>query len=173
MKTNNLKSSLPMLVALMLVSCATAPEKSRMIPYIDYSMFASSGRTLRITGVKGGEETGWDTPKIGNEAFREALLDTLEESTLFKEIFMDHAGDYELSAEIVAQKVVPGLTAYAALLVRYGFVESRTNQTVWQENIFSQNDAFGENQGKAVLEGVARDNLSQLIRKLAEILAEQ
>ncbi len=174
MKTReNLKGFLLLFVAVMLVSCATAPEKSKMIPYIDYSTLASSGRTLKITEVKGGEETGWDTPKIDNKEFKEALMDTLKKAGLFKEIFTDHAGDYELYTEIVSQKVVPGLTAYAALLVHYSMVETKTNQAIWTENIFSQNDAFGANQGKDAIEGAARDNLTQLIRKLAEILTQQ
>lgn len=169
----NLKSFLILFVAVMLVSCATAPKKNKMIPYVDYSTFASSGRTLKITEVKGGEETGWDIPKIDNKDFKEALMDTLKKAGLFKEIFIDHAGDYELYTEIVSQKVVPGLTAYAAIVVHYRMVETKTNQAIWTENIFSQNDAFGANQGKDAIEGAARDNLAQLIRKLAEIFTQQ
>ena len=117
MKTReNLESFALLFVAVMLVSCATAPEKDKMIPYVDYSTFAPSGCALRITEVEGGEETGWNIPKIDNKAFKEALMDALRKSGLFKEIFTDHAGDYELYTEVVSQKVVPGLTAYAALL---------------------------------------------------------
>ncbi len=174
MKTRkNLKSFPLLFVAVMLVSCATAPEKNKMVPYIDYSTFASSGRTLKITEVKGGEETGWDVPKIDNKSFKEALIDTLKKTGLFKEIFTGQPGDYELDAEIVSQKVQPGLTAYAALFVHYRLVETKTNQAIWNENIFSQNDAFGANQGKDVIEGAARDNLTQLIRKLSEILTQE
>ena len=169
----NLKSSLLLFVAVILVSCATAPEKNKMIPYIDYSTFTSSSRTLTITEVKGGEETGWDVSKIDNKSFKEAIIDTLKKSGLFKEIFTDQTGDYEVDTEIVSQKLQPGLTAYAALFVHYRLVETKTNQVIWTENIFSQNDAFGANRGKDVLEGAARDNLAQLTRKLAEILARQ
>jgi hypothetical protein len=172
-KRENLKSFLLLFVVVMLVSCATAPEKNKMIPYVDYSTFASSGHTLKITEIKGGEETGWDVPKIDNKSFKEALIDTLKKTSLFKEIFTEQTGDYELDAEIVSQKVQPGLTAYAALFVHYRLVETKTNQTIWTENIFSQNDAFGANQGKDAIEGSARDNLAQLIRKLSEIFAQQ
>lgn len=169
----NLKMFLFLLVAVMLVSCATAPEKNKMVPYIDYSVFASSSCTLKITEIKGGEATGWDVPKIDNETFKDALINTLRKSGLFTEIFTDHHGDYELDAEIVSQKVQPGLEAYAALFVHYRLVETKTNQTIWKENIFSQNDAFGANQGKDVVEGVARNNLTQLVRKLSEILTQK
>lgn len=173
MKTKeNLKISLLLFIAVVLVSCATAPEKNKMIPYIDYSTFASSSRTIKITEVKGGEET-WDVSRLDDKSFKEALIDTLKKSGLFKEIFTDQTSDYELDTEIVSQKLQPGLTAYAALFVHYRLVETKTNQVVWTENIFSQNDAFGANQGKDVLEGAARDNLAQLIRKLAEILTRQ
>jgi hypothetical protein len=174
MKTKeNLRNFLILFVALILVSCATAPEEKKMIPYIDFSTFSSSGRTIKIIEVKGGGETGWDVPKIDNTSFKEALVGTLKKSGLFKQILTDHTGDYQLDTEIVSQKIQPGLTAYAALFVHYRLIETKTNQVVWTENIFSQNDAFGENQGKDVLEGAARDNLAQLIRKLADILSRQ
>lgn len=178
--TESLKRFLLLFVAVILVSCATAPEKYKMIPYIDYSTFASSGRTLKITEVKGGEETtGWEVSKIDNKSFKEALIDTLRKSGLFKEIFTDQTGDYELDTEIVSQKLQLGLTAYAALFVHYRLIETKTHKVIWTENIFSQNDGFGgfggvgTNQGKDILEGAARGNLAQLMRKMAEILTRQ
>jgi len=169
----NIKSCLLSFVAVVLISCATAPEKNKMIPYIDYSTFTSSGRTVRITEVKGGEKTDWDVSKIDNKSFKEALIDTVKKSGLFKEVLTVRTGDYKLDTEIVSQKLQPGITAYAALFVHYSLVETKTNQVIWSENIFSQNDAFGENQGKDVLEGAARDNLARLIKKLAKILNQQ
>jgi hypothetical protein len=159
--------------AAMLVSCATAPEKSKMVPYIDYSTFVSSSRTLTIKEVKGGEETGWDTPRIDNKDFKEALIAALKKSGLFKEIFTENAGDYELYATIISQKVVPGISAYTALLVHYRMVDTKTNQDILTENIFSQINAFGENLGKDAIEAAARDNLAQLIRKLNELFTKQ
>jgi len=173
MKTKeNLKSFLLLFIAVILVGCAPAPEKIKMIPYIDYSTFTSSGRTIKITEVKGGGETR-DVSRIDNKTFKNALIDTLKKSNLFKEISTDQTGDYELNTEIISQKLEPGLTAYAALFVHYRLVKIKTKQVIWTENIFSQNDAFGANQGKDVLEGVARDNLAQLIRKLRDILTRQ
>ena len=170
---SSFRKFLLLFAALTLVSCATAPEESRMIPYIDFSTFSSSDRTLKIGEVKGGEETGWDVSKIDNKSFKEALIGTLNKSGIFKVIFTEKTGDYELNAEIVSQKLQPGLTAYAALFVHYSLIESKTNQVVWTENMFSQNDAFGANQGRDVLEGAARNNLAQLVKKLADILSQQ
>lgn len=155
------------------VSCAAAPEKSRMIPVVDYSTFGSTDRTLKVAEIKGGETTGWTVPKIDNTSLKQALIRTLNDSRIFKAIFTGQQGDYELDAEIISQKLEPGIEAYAALFIHYTLVETKTNQVIWTESIFSQNDGFGANQGKDVLEGAARDNLTQLVRKMAEILPRQ
>ncbi len=162
-----------LLATMILMSCATAAEKDKMVPYIDYSAFTACGHTLKISEIKGGEETTGEIPKIGNKSFQDALVDTLRKSGLFTAIYTDQTGDYELRTEIVSQKVEPGMTAFAALFVNYRLIETGTNHAVWTENIFSQNDAFGANHGKDVLEGVARDNLAQMVRKLASILNQQ
>lgn len=172
MKTKkNVKSFLILSIAMILVGCAPTVEKIKMVPYIDYSTFTSSGRTIKVTEVKGGGEETLGYSKIDNESFKEALLETLKRSNLFKGIYTNKTSDYELHTEIISQKVEPGISAYAALYVHYTLVRTHTRQIIWSENIFSQNNAFGANQGKDVLESVARDNLAQLVRNLSVILA--
>lgn len=174
MKTKeNLKSFFLVIIVMLLVGCAPSAEKIKMVPYIDYSTFTSSGRTIQITEVKGGGEETQGLSRIDNKSFKEALIDTLKRSNLFKGIYINQTGDYLLHTEIISQKVEPGISAYAALYVHYSLVKIKTKQVIWSENIFSQNNAFGANQGKDVLESVARDNLAQLIRKLRKILARQ
>lgn len=174
MKTKGFLKGLVLLgIAGIFASCAAVPEKSKMIPVIDYSTFGSTDRTLKIADINGGETTGWTVPKIDNESFKQALIRTLNDSRIFKAVFTGQQGDYELDTEIISQKLEPGIEAYAALFIHYRLVETKTNQVIWTENIFSQNDGFGAHQGKDVLEGAARDNLTQLVRKIAEILPPQ
>ena len=167
----NLKRFLLVFIAIIFVGCAPTAEKIKMVPYIDYSIFTSSGKTIQITEVKGGGEETQGLSRIDNKSFQEALLDTLRKSNLFREVYTNQTAYYKLNTEIVSQKVEPGISAYAALYVHYSLVKIPTKQVIWSENIFSQNNAFGANQGKDVLESVARDNLAQLIRKLGYILS--
>lgn len=154
-------------ISFILVGCAPSAENIKMVPHVNYSTFASSGRTLTIRGVTGGGEETPGMAKIKNESFQEALVETLKRSHLFKGIYLNKPADYKLHTEIVSQKVEPGLTAYAALFVHYTLIRTKTNEIIWSENIFSQNNAFGANQGKDVLESVARDNLAQLLKRLS------
>jgi hypothetical protein len=164
------KNYLFIFISLILVGCAPSTENIKMVPHVDYSIFTSSTRTVTIRGVTGGGEETLGMAKIKNESFQEALLETLKRSHLFKGVYLNKAADDELHTEIVSQKVQPGLSAYAALFVHYTLISTKTNKIIWSENIFSQNNAFGANQGKDVLESVARDNLAQLLKRLSSVL---
>ena len=166
----NIKNFLLVFIGIILVGCAPSAENIKMVPYVDYSTYTSSGRTIKITQVKDRGEETLGISRIDNESFQEALHMTLRRSKLFKGVYTNKVADYELHTEIVSQKVEPGISAYAALYVHYSLVRTSTRKIIWSENIFSQNNAFGSNQGKDILESVARDNLAQLIRKLRKIL---
>jgi hypothetical protein len=64
------------------------------------------------------------------------------------------------------------------LFVNYRLVETKSNQEVWKDNILSQYDAkfeaasYGVERAKKANEGAVRNNLSQLIKKLSDILSK-
>lgn len=166
----DVKRILLVFISLILVGCAPSAENIKMVPYVDYSTFTSSGRTIQIVQVKNRGEETLGVSKIDKESFQEALYMTLRRSKIFKGVYTNKVADYELHTEIVSQKIEPGISAYAALYVHYTLVRSHTRKIIWSDNIFSQNNAFGANQGKDVLESVGRDNLAQLVKKLNTIL---
>lgn len=166
----DVKRILLVFISLILVGCAPSAENIKMVPYVDYSTFTSSGRTIQIVQVKDRGEETLGVSKIDKESFQEALYMTLRRSKIFKGVYTNKVADYELHTEIVSQKIEPGISAYAALYVHYTLVRSHTRKIIWSDNIFSQNNAFGANQGKDVLESVGRDNLAQLVKKLNTIL---
>lgn len=168
----NVKSFFLVFVSLILVGCAPSAENIKMVPYVDYSTFTSSNSTINIKPVKDRGEETLGMSKIEKESFQEALYMTLKKSKLFKGVYTNKVADYELHTEIISQKVDPGMTAYAALYVHYSLVRTHTKKIIWSKNIFSQNDAFGANQGKDVLESVGRDNLAKLVKKLNFILSK-
>lgn len=151
---------------LFLLSCAPPPETSRMVPHLDYASYKNTGYSLKISPVGGADEKPNSISRIDNERLFEALTETLTRSNLFTNLNKSDSYDYELRTQIISQKLKPGMTAYAALYVSYALVDSKNDHIVWQETIFTQNDAFGANQGKDALEGVARINLEQLVEKL-------
>ena len=113
-----------------------------MIPSVDYSAFTSTDKTIKIQEVYGGELTGpMGTSKIESKRFQEALVTTLRKSCIFKEVFLDRSGDYELKTQIVSQKITSWLASTSVtLFVHYRLFETKTNKELWRESILSKYD---------------------------------
>lgn len=156
------------------MSCAVPPPAAlKMTPYIDYSQFTPTEKTLSVAKVKMERKTGsFESPRksliITVETFQSALIECLHKSGIFQEIFIDQKGDYELQAQILSEKVIPGLTINVILFVHYSLVDNKVNKVIWKESIVSQYDTYGGEPTNGV-EGAVRDNLSQLLTKLSQV----
>lgn len=170
---------LVLIVAVAITGCATPPSVKNMIPSFNYTTFVSTDKTLMVAEVKGGEKTNpmW-VSKIANEGFHEALTNTLKESGIFKEVFTAEKGDYEIYAEIISQEFESVLRTPSILFVNYRLIEADSGKEVWKENILSQYGVkfkealFGLDRAKMANEGAVRDNLTQLIKKLSNVLSK-
>ena len=60
------------------------------------------------------------------------------------------------------------------LFVNYKLIEDKSNRELWKENILSQYDSEvgGAESKKKANEGAARDNLSQLVKKLSNVIIQ-
>ncbi len=155
-----------------------------MIPSFNHTTFVSTDKTLMVAEVKGVEKTmerDFDlllSTKfllyIEHEGFHEALTNTLKGSGIFKEVFTAEKGDYEIYAEIISGELAPGARS-TILFVNYRLIEADSGKEVWRENILSQYDVKwyeGVNLPKKAFEGTVRDNLTQLIKKLYNVLSK-
>ncbi len=177
---------LVLIVAVAITGCAAPPSVTKMIPSFNYTTVVSTDKTLMVAEVKGGEKSypfpSWSISKIENEGFHEALTNTLKESGIFKEVFTAEKGDYEIYAEIISQEQKGLFTITSILFVNYRLIEADSGKEVWKENILSQYDvkfkeaffiAPGGPDAKAKAdEGTVRDNLTQLIKKLSNVLSK-
>ena len=173
---------LVLIVAVAITGCAP-PSVTNMIPSFNYTTFVSTDKTLMVAEVKGGEKPypfpSRSISKIENEGFHEALTNTLKESGIFKEVFTAEKGDYEIYAEIISQELHHGTISTASILfVNYRLIEADSGKEVWKENILSQHyarlslEAFTViGRVKKAKEGSVRDNLTQLIKKLSNVLS--
>lgn len=159
-------------VVIVMNSCATALQVGEMIPHVDYSAFTSTDKTIKVQEVYGGELTNpMGMSKIESKGFQDALVTTLRKSGIFKEVFIDRSGDYELKTQIVSQKMASWLaTTNVTLFVHYRLFETKTNKEVWSQSFLSQYDADNLNKGPHANEGAVRDNLTQLLKKLADFM---
>ena len=158
---------------LTMAGCAVGPSPSSMVATIRTETNVTADGVLVVSKVIGGEETNpIIMSKIDNDSFREALYKSLKYLGLFEKTILQGKGDYRLNAEILSQELKGGINMAATLLVRYELYLESSNQTVWAENIFSQHEAYfeesydGNKRAQLANEGVAKNNISQLIVKL-------
>ncbi len=177
---------LVLIVAVAITGCAP-PSVTNMIPSFNYTTVVSTDKTLMVAEVKGGEKSkpfpSRSASKIENEGFHEALTNTLKGSGIFKEVFTAEKGDYEIYAEIISQELKGAFTITSTLFINYRLIEADSGKEVWKENILSQYDVKskesffpilfgGPNAPAKANEGTVRDNLTQLIKKLSNVLSK-
>ena len=154
-----------------MTSCVGPPVATNMIPTLDPTAFRSTGKTVKVevseaeTTIRGPAS---DRLRVTKAGFQEALFKTLDKSGMFGAIFTDGHGDYALRATLIAQQYL--LRPVTALLfVHYELSEVHTPQVLWRENILSH---YQTREPIDNAEGAARENLAQLLRKLAGVLAQ-
>lgn len=155
-------------------------KPQRMRPEFGYSEIHQSTKRLFLAKVSEGEvrtDPLTFVSKIDGESYYTTLQNVIRETGLFKLATTRDDSDYELTASIISQEVLPGFTATGNLYVRYQLVDAKTRKTVWEENIFSTYDAEmeefdgGERQRRAN-EGAVRSNIRELVYALSDIVAK-
>jgi hypothetical protein len=169
-KSNILLILLNFSLLLTFISCATVTKESpkTMVPYLDYSTFTFSGKTIKISTVKLGQiETPRESLMITGEDFQEALKETFVKARIFKVISEEQSANYECQTNIVSQKIIPGLTTNAILFINYKIIDESTKEAVFNESFLSHIKISGIDASNA-FKSAARDNLSKFIMKLPE-----
>lgn len=163
----------PLLLSILTLTGCPFPRVSGMIAPLGDLTIKQTDKIFSVGEVTGGEKTVIlvSGPKIDNEGFGEALTKTLEQSGLFKAVVRNKSGDYELNAQIISQEVQIRGGYHAILFVNYRLLDSRLNQEIWKENILSQYDANSLELATGANEGAVRDNLTQLVKKLSQVLS--
>jgi len=163
-----------------LSACTPAPEVTRMIPGAPPSAVRHSDKVLRVGEVTGGKETKpMMQSTIDDAGFRQALVETLQKSGLFRSVITNQsAADYELQTEIISQEVQGVYDKTATLFVHYRLLSVSSQQEIWKENLLSRYVAEFEesfivlDRRKEANEGVVRENLLQLVGRLSQVLSE-
>lgn len=166
-----------LIAAVAMAGCASTPKVARMVPQQDDVRIESTGATLVVGEVRGGEEsTAWKGSKINASNFRQALLQTLRQSILFTTVVSDGEADYELSSTLLAQEQPSmGMSMTVNMVVRYRLTDRATGESVLDQRIASTYKAgFGEALvGTARLrkanEGAVRENLKLLLERMDEL----
>lgn len=151
----------------MITGCATTNPPVKMVPFLDYSTFSATGKTIRVAEVRVGEiQTPSEGLVITGEAYRNALRETIGKTGIFRVLSEGSDTDYECQAEIISQKVIPGLTANAILFVHYRIIDNRGKGVVFKSSVQSQHDTYGGDLTNA-LETAARENITKIVNQLS------
>ncbi len=151
---------------------AAAADGQPMVPYVDYSVFPSSGKRLRVAPVEAqadayAKKSVWTgtVPKIEAQLFGDALAETLGKSNLFQIVQESAPADLVLKTRILGQRILPGVTMTSLLFVRYELVDTATAQSLWSENILVQYHGYGAKPEYAN-NAAARKSLTELLSGL-------
>ncbi len=174
--------------SMVLAGCAIVPpQASNMVPTPEEAEAAKPAtKTLRVVTASDAGQGSIYAPTEGvmrftvgsaepaaearltDSAFRDALINTLAQSRLFKSVGAGGNQDYEIDASVFSQQVsIAGFSATATIGVRYKLIEAASKKEVWSDSLVSQCDFTGtESQGN---ECATRKNLSLLIERLSKL----
>ena len=161
----------------LLGGCATPAASEAMIPET-----ASAEKThpysvnVDVTGGRATEPIG--QPQIANEAFTEAITETLIKTKTFAKVKETKAGNYRLSVIIFnVQQPSSSSGGSASVTMETGWTLTNllTGEIVWQKALRSTYTAASNSELtftgrlKRAMEGAAKDNIKQGVTEIARL----
>lgn len=160
---------------LILGGCATPATTEAMIPET-----ASVEKThpysinVEVTGGRATEPTG--TPQIANDAFDDAITETLEKTKAFARVHDGKTGNYELSVIIFnVQHPSSGESAKVTIETGWTLTNRLTGKIVWQQALRSTytassgSDITPVGRLRKATEGAAKDNIKQGVTEITRL----
>ena len=155
-----------------LTGCATASKSDAMVaPAVAVTHTSSSDVSVAVSGGK--ETTKMGASQISDDAFAQALRDSITKAGLFKAV-ADTGGRYKLSAFIgKVDQPMMGFSMTVKMEVSYSLIDTASGKTVWTKNIASEHtakpsEAFaGVTRLRLANEGAAKDNIQQALTELS------
>ena len=161
-----------LVVASLLSGCATASKPDAMVAKpVAVTRVSSSDVSVAVSGGKDTSKMG--ASQISDDAFAQALRDSISQSGLFKAVAAA-GGRYKLSAFIgKVDQPIMGFSMTVKMEVSYTLVDTMSGTAVWSKNIASEHtakasEAFaGVTRLRLANEGAARDNIEQALTEMS------
>jgi hypothetical protein len=174
MKKTNAVLACGLLAASLLAGCATGSKPDAMVATPVAAVHKSpSDVSIAVSGGKETSKAG--ASQISNDAFAQALQDSISKSGLFTKV-NNGSGRYKLNAFIgKVEQPMFGFSMTVKMEVSYTLVDTQTNKPVWSQNVASSytaggGDAFvGTTRLRLANEGAARDNISQVLQAISAL----
>lgn len=162
-------------VVALLSGCSTPAKHEGMIP----TTFETAGKHSKTVSVsvKGGQETSAiGAPRISDEAFMQALVDSITKSQTFSSVVQGKGSDYLLTVSIFGMEQPSfGLSFTVKMEAGWTLQRADNGAVVWQESIKSEHTATFSDAFAAVTrlrlatEGAARDNIAKGLAKISQL----
>ncbi len=112
--------------------------------------------------------------RVTNDALRDALRSTVEESGLFNSVHSQGRTDYELRALIFSQQIKGGWHDTGTIGARYKLIDAVSGKTVWQDSIVTDcysdvNSIMGVSAQSDAEECAMQKNLSEMVDELSKL----
>lgn len=159
----------------LLAGCATGAVAEAMIPEtISVEKTHPYSVDVDVTGGRATEPTG--TPQIANDAFDEAITQTLINAETFAKVQTDKTGNYELDVIIFkVQHPSSGDSASVTMETGWTLTNRLTGEIVWQKALrstytaSSNSDLTFSGRLKKATEGAAKDNIKQGVTEITRL----
>jgi len=164
-----------LLCPVILTACATGAVAEAMVPEtVSIEKTHPYSVSVEVTGGRATEPTG--TPQIANEAFDEAITESLAKAEAFAKIQDDKSGNYELNVIIFkVQHPSSGTSASVTMETGWTLTNRLTGKIVWQKAIRSTYTASNDSDPsfvgrlKKATEGAAKDNIKQGVTEITRL----
>jgi len=163
-----------LVAASLLSGCATASKSDAMVAKPVAVTHASSS-DVSVSVLGGKDTTKMGASQISDDAFAQALRDSISQSGLFKAVAAT-GGRYKLSAFIgKVDQPMMGFNMTVKMEVSYTLVDTKSGKAVWSKNIASEHtakpsEAFaGVTRLRLANEGAARDNIEQALTEMSAL----
>lgn len=161
-------------VAALTAGCATASKPDDMVATPATLVHRNSGSvSVDVAGGKGTSSMG--ASQISNDAFAQALRESIEKAGLFGSV-ADGSANYRLNAFIgKVDQPLFGFSMTVKMEVSYTLIDTRSGKTVWQKDIASQYTAgasaafAGTTRLRLANEGAARENIKQALADMSTL----
>ena len=178
-----MRKLVPHLVAFVLGSCVLAclvlsagcasPATSKAMTLTEFKPVKVHPFSVLVQ-VEGGNEAdpGFNMPGISSDAFREALVATVEGSRIFAAVKQQPPADYRLNVSIVQAKPKGALTARTLMAARWKLTRLSDDKGVFDEFIESngKGKAFtGVARLRKSLECAGRENIKLGLTSLSQL----
>jgi hypothetical protein len=163
-----------LLLAVTLSGCATPTRPDAMVA-TPTSPVHKSASDISVAVAGGRETSKAGASQISDEAFVQALRESIEKSGLFGKTSTG-AARYKLAAFIGrVEQPSFGFSMTVTMEVSYSLTDTQSNKAVWTQNVSSTHttpagEAFaGVTRLRLATEGAAKDNIADTIAKISAL----